>query len=519
MGLAIHQIDKERIMKKIMVLILTILALFLAGCTYNVPCDSLELVNKIHQANQIPGSDTLELAQGCTYELTWIEDMTNGNNGLPRILSEIIINGNGATIQRAENADHFRIFQVGSKADLTLNDLTIQNGYADGSGDTFYEDNGGAILNFGLLTLDTVQITNNYAGYVGGIYNTYGTAYIRNSTISHNNADMLTNGILSGGDSYMEISHSTISENGLETYGDAIWNNGTLRVENSTISDNAGIGIENDEDASGPGVVILDYVTFSGNDAAINSVSGSITFRNTLFGPQQGIACSFGTFLNVAAYGVNMDTDGSCNITTVSPNSLKLGPLADNGGPTQTHALGQLSVAIDAATGACPVNDQRGVHRPQGAVCDVGAFEFEGPFIQKAPDHEICKFTAIVDLFCRLGPGSSKYPEIDRFAPGQESEVLGISPDGNFVQVVGAANQLPCYVPKEGEFGELSGPCDDLTVLELPEIPEEPADKPKDKPDGDQPVEGCKVLQDDGSYKCVAPCPVGIRHGGPCTIP
>jgi hypothetical protein len=51
--------------------------------------------------------------------------------------------------------------------------------------------------------------------------------------------------------------------------------------------------------------------------------------------------------------------------------------LADNGGPTLTHALLAGSAAIDAAnTTVCPATDQRGVARPQGAGCDVGAFEF-----------------------------------------------------------------------------------------------------------------------------------------------
>ena len=54
-----------------------------------------------------------------------------------------------------------------------------------------------------------------------------------------------------------------------------------------------------------------------------------------------------------------------------------LDSLADNGGPTLTHALGVGSPAIDSAdAGACPATDQRGVARPQGAGCDVGSFEY-----------------------------------------------------------------------------------------------------------------------------------------------
>lgn len=506
-------------MKNKKVLILLTLTLLLTACTFDVPCDSFELVDTIHKANKNKVDDTLELAAGCIYELTWIEDMTNGNNGLPQIVSGITINGNGATIQRAEDADHFRIFQVGSKSTLTLNDLTIRNGYADGTGSSSYEDRGGAILNRGILSIDSVIITENYAGYVGGIYST-NSAQIKNSTISHNNADMLTNGLLNAGNSVMEIYQSTISENGLITYGDAIWNNGTLRVYNSTISDNAGVGIENDKDSVGPGVVTLAYVTFSGNSTALNSVTETISIQNTLFGPHQNAACSGNT--SVFGLGTNMDTDGSCNITTVSPNNLKLGPLANNGGPTQTHELGQGSIAIDAAIGECPINDQRGVHRPQANACDVGAFEYDGSFVMQAPTQGICKYKALTNLFCRLGPGSSLYPEIDSFTPGQEGEVLGISPDGNFIQVVGAANHFPCYVPlekeeKEKKFGETSGDCEGLPILEPPPIPtqEEPADPPSD----DKPIIGCTVRQAGGAIICVSPCPDGASPGDSCTMP
>jgi hypothetical protein len=57
-----------------------------------------------------------------------------------------------------------------------------------------------------------------------------------------------------------------------------------------------------------------------------------------------------------------------------APIDPRLGPLQDNGGPTPTHALLPGSPAIDTSS-ACPATDQRGVTRPQGAGCDIGAFE------------------------------------------------------------------------------------------------------------------------------------------------
>jgi uncharacterized repeat protein (TIGR01451 family) len=75
----------------------------------------------------------------------------------------------------------------------------------------------------------------------------------------------------------------------------------------------------------------------------------------------------------------NLSSDTSCNFndpgskTGVDP---QLGALADNGGPTDTRALAASSPAIDAGTNTgCPATDQRGVTRPQGSSCDIGAFE------------------------------------------------------------------------------------------------------------------------------------------------
>jgi hypothetical protein len=76
--------------------------------------------------------------------------------------------------------------------------------------------------------------------------------------------------------------------------------------------------------------------------------------------------------------GHNVFTDATCAPVPTDGvvGDARLGPLADNGGPTLTHALLPGSPAIDAADAAlCPATDQRGVARPQGAGCDAGAVE------------------------------------------------------------------------------------------------------------------------------------------------
>lgn len=114
-----------------------------------------------------------------------------------------------------------------------------------------------------------------------------------------------------------------------------------------------------------------------GNGGATGSATGaSATFQNTIIAANSIPGCA-GT---VADGGHDIALAAStCPGTGVDP---LLQPLADNGGPTETMALGPRSPALDAvpSTGAaCPATDQRGVRRPQGAACDIGAFETEVP--------------------------------------------------------------------------------------------------------------------------------------------
>lgn len=76
---------------------------------------------------------------------------------------------------------------------------------------------------------------------------------------------------------------------------------------------------------------------------------------------------------------LNRETGGFTQPSDRSGVHARLAPLADNGGPTLTHALLANSPAIDAGdNAACPASDQRGLARPQGAACDIGAYEWNG---------------------------------------------------------------------------------------------------------------------------------------------
>jgi len=109
---------------------------------------------------------------------------------------------------------------------------------------------------------------------------------------------------------------------------------------------------------------------------AIWSIAAAPTLKNTIIAYNSGGNCSGA----MASSGHNLEDANTCSLTAagdlVNTDPI-LGPLADNGGPTWTHALLDGSPAINAGSGDCPppAADQRGVARPQGAACDIGVFE------------------------------------------------------------------------------------------------------------------------------------------------
>ncbi len=305
--------------------------------------DVAGLIAAINAANANPDADTINLATGGTYNLTAVDNTERyyGPNGLPVINSPITINGNGATIQRSSAAGtpEFRIFIISNGlSQLTLNGLTIAGG----------KGSGGGLLNTGITLVINSTVTGNGGGDGGGIQNR-GNLTVQNSTISYN-----TNfGGYGGG---------------------GILNFGTTTIIHSTL-------FENRADAP-PG--------FQGRGDAISDPfggQGSTTLKNSIVAsPTQGLGLACYTSGAPTSFGHNIVGDVSCGLTGTgdlnSTNPL-LGPLANNGGPTQTDAPLSGSPAIDAVpianctdTAGNPIaTDQRGITRPQGSACDIGSVE------------------------------------------------------------------------------------------------------------------------------------------------
>jgi len=161
-----------------------------------------ELIAAIDAANLTPEADMISLAAGKTFTLTLTNLANNdahGETGLPMIAAgdDLTVIGNGATIERKDSnwIYHFRLFDVAAEAALTLQNLTLKNGWAYGFGE---ESQGGAIRNSGTLNLDGVTVTkctaegsaSEYAAGSacgGGIYSD-GTLNVVNSRIESNSA-------------------------------------------------------------------------------------------------------------------------------------------------------------------------------------------------------------------------------------------------------------------------------------------------------------------------------------------
>jgi hypothetical protein len=266
--------------------------------------------------------------------------------------------------------------------------------------------NGGALMNAGGNTTvaDTI-LTNNVSDFGGGINNTFGPLTLINSTLSGNSASSFGGGI--NNTNVVSVANSTFSSNtsknggGIYTYGGELriagatfadntasvaggglhFLGGTQVITNSTISGNSAPGGGGMENAGTLTLMSSTVAANSGAGIANDDVNGGVSrLEDVLVGNNAGQDCS-GTIMSE---GHNLDSDGTCGLNQpgdMSHVDPRIGPLQDNGGPTHTHAPLIGSPAIDRGAD-CPATDQRGVTRPQGHACDIGAVEFNGPVYQ-----------------------------------------------------------------------------------------------------------------------------------------
>jgi hypothetical protein len=315
-------------------------------CSAATPCGSIQQAINTAEGSTYNGDDVTIDAAGGTY---------TENDSISASSLDLLTIAGGTSTTTVNGGGVSSVFTVNSGT-VTLSGLTVTKGS---------DDRGGGIYNSGTLSINSSTVSGNSApgGLGGGIYNS-GTLTIDSSTVSGNTASLggLGGGIENNGGT-LTINSSTVSANPA-TLGGGISSSGALTINSSTVSSNTaslGGGISN------TGTATIGASILAGNTGSYGSPS-----------------CYGGSFTSLG-YNLTDDSTGAeCGFTQptdqagVNPD---LGPLAFNGGPTET----QLPVASSPAVGVippnttlggvqvCPRTDQRGV--ASSGSCAIGAVE------------------------------------------------------------------------------------------------------------------------------------------------
>jgi Tol biopolymer transport system component len=419
----------------------------------------------VAMANAHPSS-TIALHPG-TYRLTIAPSGADDNStGDLNVTAATTISGSNPTttiIEAGVSAGNGidGVLAVHGSAPLNISGVTIRFGNSTGTGGGIFDES------TGLLTISHSIITGNQAGDGGGIAEEDGgKVTIIGSTISHNTALSLGGGIAQEGPGTgsINISRSTIEDNTSIAQGGGIaeeegapvtitastidgntadWGGGIAEeccfsstapadtLINDTITNNHAIGPAGGNvgagglNLDGDGTVVIKNSTISANTSTVASGANiyddgtdPVDLTNTIISGGHPANCAGGDIFSTGTHGPgsanghNLLSDSTCGAS--ASGNPKLGPLAYYGGPTYTEALTAGSPAIDHGTSiGCPAKDQRGVTRPQGAHCDIGAYE-----MREVPIPTISSLSPNVGV-----PGKSETVEIhgSNFQPGAKA--------------------------------------------------------------------------------------------------
>ena len=295
--------------------------------------------------------------------------------------SEVILDGEGLLTVDGNEEHGVFVLPGGTRAELR--GLTVTGGadVATGGGifsegdlvlvnsevrDSAAAEGGGGIWSGGGATLTLIDstVSGNRAEFGGGIRNTGAWGTLTNSTVSGNTGRQ--GGGIHGDAAALTLTNSTVSGNSADSGSAIFYENG--------------------------GDVMLSSSTVSGSIHVSGRTGGPISIVTTAT-LVDGMCSQGGDGVIWTSNGYNIESPGdtcrfdhqTSDLLEITPDALKLGELADNGGPTETHALLPGSVAIDRIPeaqcldpdGAPLTTDQRGEPRPGGTMCDVGAFEVQ----------------------------------------------------------------------------------------------------------------------------------------------
>lgn len=289
---------------------------------------------------------------GSGASLRIVDSAVTGNGGRG------VYSGSSVTIRGSLVAEN-GMRGVESVGSATIEDSTLSANVVDGSG--------GGVAHSGSIEIVGSTIADNSAtgssGYGGGIF------------------------LAGGGGSSLTLDRSTVEGNSARRGGAVATSSGSAIIRSSTLSGNSATDQGGAVDSGGS--LTLQQSTVSGNSAVVTDgirSSGTTTMKGSVVA-QPGDGCNAA----IVSAGFNADADGSCGLTDPTDRpfaDLLLGPLADNGGPTATHLPAANSALVDAipvgTAGLCDASsptDQRGLPRPDGMACDIGAVEGTGPAV------------------------------------------------------------------------------------------------------------------------------------------
>lgn len=369
-----------------------------AGVPGAFDCDTL--LDAVAKAQQWHGSSRIAFkpGQAGVNKVNFVLNIATGTN--------VTIDGDTDGDNKADitlsGRNVLRVLLVDTGASLSLQHIAIANGYdVAGAGmyiqtgaqveatdcaftDNYANNNGGAIENHGDLTVDHCSFTGNSAnsassGTGGGAILNAGTLHVTHSTFAGNAAGRCGGALfLTGGDAApVTIDQSTL-------YGNQAGAGGAIEIQAATTIRHSTIAGNTDTANN----------SFTCNDVSHTIDSGglyveyaTIIQSSVIAGNNGGDCADNYAFVGNGVHPAFTDSlvqDGSCNIVAGTGGNLVadplLGPLADNGGATQTLLPAAASplidaVACDAITGFDNATDQRDVARPQGEACDIGAVE------------------------------------------------------------------------------------------------------------------------------------------------
>jgi hypothetical protein len=435
---------------------------------------------------------------------------------------------------------------------------------------------GAGILNFGDIILIDVRVENNTLsvpevhsrqGMGAGIFN-LGTLDMNGGVIRGNRNEDWRGGGLANGfsrETSATLTDVWIDSNEAMDFGGGVVNdNATLVIQHSTISNNSPDGISNLIDDAQP--LQLVNTTVSGNDGpGVRSWGSLATNFSTITDNHVGVLYLPSIYETIFLfensiiagnrdYSINSQGAGLLGFDYLALTNLwgpvdphygggfgrassrddlyeatdpGLGPLADNGGSTLTHALLPLSPAVDRVDSGCLPEDQRSEVRPkpEGGACDIGAFELdltamssptsaEGTplaiaTVSPTPAEEQDRPTVITDTLCWKGPGS-QYETVSSLLTGTEVEILGRGIEGGWWVLDNPRYPgVACWTPE-----------DDLQVDPLYPVPEKLFEIPPLPTPTATPILGCLWYDQNQAEVCypIGQCPVDFDDSlGACT--